>query len=123
MTPGSPGQTPLGLVRSLPPLLRATGPRLRSTMRVFAAIEAGHPTAPHWYLSSLGVVPEAAGTGVGSALLRHGLARIDARHEAAYLEGATSGHIAYYARFGFQDLGPVVAPHSAPPIRMWREAR
>lgn len=59
MTPGSPGQTPLGLVRSLPPLLRATGPRLRSTMRVFDALEAGHPTTPHWYLSSLGVAPEA----------------------------------------------------------------
>lgn len=122
LPPLSPGATALGSISALPDLLRALGPRLRTTMRVFEAIERARPTAAHWYLAAIGVVPEAEGTGVGTALMQHGLARADADRAPAYLEGATTGHVGYYSRFGFQDLGPVDAPHPAPPVRMWRPA-
>lgn len=122
LPPGSPGATVSGSLRALPDLLRALGPRLRQTMGVFGAIERARPTAAHWYLAAIGVIPEAEGTGVGTSLMRHGLARVDADHAPAYLEGATAGHADYYSRFGFEDLGPVDAPHPAPPVRMWRPA-
>src|SRR4051794_17510229 len=55
----------------------------------FELMDAAHPTEPCWYLNFIGVVPEAQGTGVGSALLRSSLVRSDQDGFGAYLE-ATS---------------------------------
>jgi putative acetyltransferase len=50
-------------------------------------------------LSPLGVAPAHQGMGIGSALVRDGLARLSTRTEAAvFLEGSPS----YYPRFGFR---------------------
>ncbi|MDO5662896.1 MAG: GNAT family N-acetyltransferase [Brachybacterium sp.] len=121
--PGSRGESLGGILRAAPQMLRATGSlrRLRSTGRVLRALDEARPTEPHWYLLTLGVVPDAAGRGVGSALVRHRLTTVDAQGAPAYLEAATKAHVPYYARFGFRPLGQIRAPHPAPPIGMWRD--
>lgn len=50
-------------------------------------------------LSPVGVVPEVQGQGIGSALIRYGLAQLDRRGEPlVFLEGSPR----YYPRFGFR---------------------
>jgi GNAT superfamily N-acetyltransferase len=45
-----------------------------------------HPLEPHWYIPLIGVEPSRQGQGLGSALLRRSLARVDADGLSAYLE-------------------------------------
>jgi ribosomal protein S18 acetylase RimI-like enzyme len=60
-----------------------------------------HPRMPHAHLVFLGVSPAAQGKGVGSAMLKHALAPLDAAGLHAYLEASTEGNVALYARHGF----------------------
>ncbi|AOS65641.1 acetyltransferase (GNAT) family protein [Actinoalloteichus hymeniacidonis] len=85
-----------------------------------------HPTdEPHRYLPCIGVRGDRRGTGLGSALLRHGLASADADGLAVYLEASSARSRALYARHGFVDLGepvqvadsPTVWPMRRPPRR------
>ena len=62
----------------------------------FASIAAAAPPGPFWYLAFLGA--RAPGTGGGTALLRHGLARIDG---PAALWTAHAPNVGFYRRFGF----------------------
>ncbi|ASR37826.1 hypothetical protein BAY61_25660 [Prauserella marina] len=82
-----------------------------------------HPTgSAHHYLAVMGVVPGAQGTGLGSVLLRHGLARADAEGVGSYLEASTAGSRQLYLRHGFADLGePVHLPDGPTLWPMWRE--
>jgi ribosomal protein S18 acetylase RimI-like enzyme len=96
-------------------------------LRVLAAgfeIQASlHLHEPHWYLPWIGVRPEAQGAGLGSALLRRGLARADADGLPAYLEATNRRNAALYARHGFEVAGVVEAPDYPEIIAMWRPAR
>ena len=62
---------------------------------------ANHPGAPHWYLPFIAVRPDQHSRGVGSALLRHQLARLDGIGSAAYLEASSPRNAALYERHGF----------------------
>ena len=62
---------------------------------------ANHPGAPHWYLPFVAVHPDQHSRGVGSALLRHQLARLDGIGSAAYLEASSPRNAALYERHGF----------------------
>lgn len=83
---------------------------------------ANHPEQPHWYLPFIAVHPDQHGRGVGSALLRHQLTRLDELGSAAYLEASSPRNAALYERHGFGrrevtlDLpdGPSLYP-------MWRD--
>jgi ribosomal protein S18 acetylase RimI-like enzyme len=94
--------------------------------RVLAAIhrvQSEHPREPHWYLFALGVVPEAQGRGLGSALLRAVLSRCDERHEPAYLEASTEDNVRLYLRHGFRLVKEVALAPGGPIVRlMWRDA-
>ncbi|TCP53513.1 acetyltransferase (GNAT) family protein [Tamaricihabitans halophyticus] len=82
-----------------------------------------HPTGhAHQYLACLGVSPYAQGTGIGSALLRHGGARTDALGIGTYLEASSARSRALYLRHGFADLGPPIElDHDGPTLwPMWR---
>lgn len=89
---------------------------------IFEAMARYHPEVPHWYLPLIGADPARQGQGIGSALMRHALARCDSEGAAAYLESSNPRNIPLYQRHGFEILGtiqtgssPVVTPMLRPP--------
>jgi len=125
--PGRAGRAGASLAHHAPQLrwyLKAFGlGRARHALRVTNAVATYHPHVPHWYLQAIGVAPDSRGAGVGSALLVHRLARIDAVGEAAYLESSTARTGALYRRHGFETLRPITVWPGALPYAMWRPAR
>ena len=80
-------------------------------IRLDAALcESASPRDPHWYLYMIAVAPEARGTGTGSALLRHGLERVDADGVPAHLESTSPGSRRLYERLGFEQVAVLDAP-------------
>ncbi len=76
-----------------------------------------HPHEPHWYLAVLGVDVSRQGKGLGSLLMKHTLARVDAERMPAYLESSNPRNIPFYETHGFEVIGriqsgatPVVTP-------------
>ena len=57
---------------------------------------------PHWYLWALGVDPACQRQGVGTQLLRPGLARADAEHLPCYLETNNVLNLIFYQKYGFK---------------------
>jgi GNAT superfamily N-acetyltransferase len=53
---------------------------------IFEAMARYHPKVPHWYLPLIGADLARQGQGIGSALVRHALARCDLEGAAAHLE-------------------------------------
>jgi ribosomal protein S18 acetylase RimI-like enzyme len=101
----------------LPAVLRLTGvQRLARGAAMAAAMERGHPEGPCFYLAFIGVVPRAQGSGLGSALLSHALARVDAAGAHAYLENSNPRNVALYERAGFSIVREIKARADAPPI-------
>lgn len=120
-----PGTWPSPVARqilALPGYARALRRRLGPTTNLAAALMHVHPTAPHWYLYAIGVDPAQQGRGVGGALLRSRLQRVDKEGAAAYLESSKPENIPLYEHFGFQVAkvpplpagAPVVTPMSRP---------
>jgi ribosomal protein S18 acetylase RimI-like enzyme len=69
-----------------------------------------HPRAPHAHLVFLGVAGSAQGRGVGSAILKHTLAPLDADGVTAFLETTTERNVALYERHGFATTGELNLP-------------
>ena len=87
-------------------------------------LDANHPKEPHYYLALLGTEPSHQGHGIGSALLRTTLARIDEEGMPAYLESSKERNVPLYALFGFEVMDEFRSEHGGPPLwRMWREPR
>ncbi|MEU6103338.1 GNAT family N-acetyltransferase [Streptomyces flaveolus] len=72
-----------------------------SFLAQLAAYEKARPKYPHWYLADIAVSDSARGLGVGSALLGHRLAAVDAQALPAYLEATAPANQRLYERFGF----------------------
>ena len=102
-----PGAYPMSRGRQLraaPRMARtvALAPRnARRFARFGENLDARFGTRRVWYLQVLAVEPSRHGQGVGSQLLRHGLQRVDADGEAAYLETSRPQNVALYERHGF----------------------
>jgi GNAT superfamily N-acetyltransferase len=115
-------------LRVVPGLLRALGIRqfreyARRATAIDGALQRVHPTEPHWYLASLGAAPEAQGKGVGSALVRSGVARCDREGAPGYLE-CFEHLVPYYEQFGFEPTGRIEMPDEVPhQVTMWRARR
>ncbi len=85
-------------------------------------LHSRHPTEPHHHLAFLAVSPYAQGRGLGTALLRHRLAALDAAGVPSYLEAASQRLVGVYAKFDYQPGDPLHLAASGPPfIPMWRE--
>lgn len=107
--------------KEAPRLLAAVGLRhLPDALRAVQAFAAMRPRRPHWLLEYVAVAPSAHGRGVGSALLAHGLAEVDASGQPAYLEATTDASRRLYERFGFRAVG-VVELRDAAATAMLRE--
>ena len=72
-------------------------PRMTTSGRAAARNRDWHA----WYLQLLGVDPSFQGMGVGSALVRAHLAKIDSEHARAGLE-TTLENLEFYGRLGFE---------------------
>lgn len=82
------------------------------------------PQPPHFYLPTLGVVPELQGQGLGSRLLQPILEICDSDRIPAYLESSKESNIAFYARHGFRVTRELKLPGGGPTMYpMWREPR
>lgn len=122
-----PGAWPVPVFRqllALPGYLAAFGRRIGPASKLGAAFDGAHPAGPHWYLHVIGVDPPRQGQGVGGALLRSRLARIDRAGEAAYLESSKTANLPLYEHFGFRagavpplpDGAPIVTPMYRPGV-------
>jgi ribosomal protein S18 acetylase RimI-like enzyme len=84
--------------RSLAPLTDDDGARYAV---LWDWIEARVPDDV-WYLDAIGVEPSRQGSGVGAALIRHGLEAAEDAGVDAFLETGVAGNVPYYERFGFR---------------------
>jgi ribosomal protein S18 acetylase RimI-like enzyme len=120
-----PGRWQLPLpqqLRLLPALVRFLGLRTASILAGLERMEARHPQdRAHWYLFILGTEQAAQGQGLGSALLAHMLARVDADQLPAYLESSNERNLALYGRHGFEVTSEVAIPGGPTIWPMWRE--
>ncbi|HEY4268747.1 MAG TPA: GNAT family N-acetyltransferase, partial [Galbitalea sp.] len=107
------------------PFALAAGRALGRDMGRMSALEGAasraRPREPHWYLQLLGIAADTQRGGFGSALVRRGLARVDADRMPAYLE-TTDENLEFYARFGFEVTGRFATPRGAPmQYSLWRD--
>ncbi|MEZ6021997.1 MAG: GNAT family N-acetyltransferase [Hyphomonadaceae bacterium] len=102
---------PLRQLMLTPLLLRVAGVQgMQRATALGRQLTALHPHVPHAHLVFLGVAPAMQGRGVGSAMLKHALAPLDAAGLHAYLEASTERNIALYERHGFVVTGAFELP-------------
>lgn len=82
-----------------------------------------HPDLAHHYLAFVGVHPSRQREGIGSALLDHHHAELDAHDLPAYLEASTEQSRDLYVRHGYAlaASAPLYLPNGPPLWPMWRE--
>jgi ribosomal protein S18 acetylase RimI-like enzyme len=104
------------------PMLARIGRRAQDVQRFGAGIDMRFPGDPVRYLQVLGVDPAVQRRGVGSALLREGLAAADTAGDDVYLETGRQANVAYYERHGFALVAPGEALWDGGPV-LWRMRR
>jgi GNAT superfamily N-acetyltransferase len=83
-------------------------------------VEEHQPDEAMSYLSHIGVTPERQGEGLGSALMRDGLARADREGVPTWLETSKATNATYYERFAFRTVVDEDAPGGGPHIWFMR---
>lgn len=103
-------------------LASAGGDHLPRFAELDELLEAHHPEEPHWHLAFLAVDPAYWGQGIGSALMRHTLDRLDFEGVPTYLEAANEDSRRLYHSHGYQDMTPteIHLGDGTPFYRMWR---
>lgn len=96
-------------IASGPPYLRAMRTRTHYGAALDAAFHTNRPAGTFWYLATIGAVEQ--GGGIGSALLKNRLDRIDG---PAYLESSNEVNVPLYERFGFTVIGEIHLPYHGP---------
>lgn len=74
-----------------------------------AQVHSHRPDGAHWYFQDIVVSPAARGQGLGSTLLSHRLAQVDADPLPVFLESTTPASRRLYERLGFAQVGEVNA--------------
>ena len=100
-------------------LVASRAPDVAELLRRF---EKAHPRfEPHYYLSLLGVANGHRGRGLGMALLKENLDRVDAAGMPAYLESSNPMNNWKYEALGFNPIVEFQAPRGGPVVTgMWR---
>jgi GNAT superfamily N-acetyltransferase len=95
-------------------------------MAMQATFAAHHPQQPHHHLAYLGVTPARQRRGIGTALLAHHHAELDAARLPAYLVAVSPQSRDLYLRHGYHihGAGPFHLPDNGPPMwPLWRNPR
>ena len=93
-------------------------------MAMFEEMGAYHPDdGPFWNLPMISADPAWLGQGLGGALMKHALRRVDEDGLPAYLESSNPRNISLYERHGFEVMGEI--QHGSSPVvtPMLRPAR
>jgi GNAT superfamily N-acetyltransferase len=110
----------------LPDLLRElVGARTAEVTELLNRFAEAHPRhTPHYYLSLLATADAHRGRGLGIALLRENLARIDLEGLPAYLESSNPANNPRYQALGFVPVTSFRAPGDGPVVTgMWRDSQ
>jgi GNAT superfamily N-acetyltransferase len=104
--PGSEWPSWWTLIRAgaLPFMWRMGVRKTRFILRLEHELDAArkqHVPNSHWYISLIGVRPEAQGKGLSRAVLRPMFDTADRDHIPIYLETASEGNVTIYKKFGF----------------------
>lgn len=109
---------------AIPDLLaELVGSRAVEVAELLHRFGEAHPyTEPHYYLTLLGIHQEHRGRGLGMALLKENLTRVDAQRMPAYLESSNPANNHRYQSVGFKPIASFQAPRNGPTVTgMWRE--
>jgi ribosomal protein S18 acetylase RimI-like enzyme len=87
--------------------------QITPSLRYLDHMRARHVPSRHYYLLALGVEPTRQGTGIGSALMRPILDRVDREGLPAYLETAHESNLSWYERHGFRVVKRATLPNSS----------
>lgn len=95
---------------------------LDDLVELFDRFGAVHPhDEPHYFLTLFATRPESRGRGLGMALLRDDLERIDAVGIPSYLESSNPGNDKRYASLGYVPVGQFEHPSNGAVVTtMWR---
>jgi GNAT superfamily N-acetyltransferase len=105
-------------------LERTVGDCAERVAMLMDEFDAQHPHEPaSYYLSLWATHASARGTGLGTGLIRHDLARLDALGMPAYLESSNAANDGLYAHLGFELHGRISVPGGPPVTTMWRDPR
>jgi ribosomal protein S18 acetylase RimI-like enzyme len=85
---------------------RLHGPRWAA----LAELELPAPPSDAWALATVGVDPACRGIGLGTAVVRAGLALVDERGEAVALETSDERNVRLYQRLGFTTVATTQVP-------------
>lgn len=83
-------------------LARSVGDDWPRLSNMYISIGRSIPHDVEWFLATLAVHPEHQGTGIGSALLRDGLAQADRRGYPITVQASTPENVRFYERHGFE---------------------
>jgi GNAT superfamily N-acetyltransferase len=92
--------------------MRLPAPDRSRMMAVLQQLEERRKTLmpnPHWYLAAIGVDPARQGAGLGSRLMRVGMALADRENAAIYLETETEANVGFYQHLGFEVVQQITA--------------
>jgi len=107
-----------------PLLAEVFGERAAEASDLFEQFEQHHPSEePHFYLSLWGTHGDHRGHGIGTALLRSTLAKIDDEGMPAYLESTNPANLPRYEALGFRPRSSFGPPGGPVITTMWRAAR
>lgn len=105
-----PGQTNMTLGKMykagmLAPFLRMGWAPISRSLALMDFIEKEHKSAApsdHYYIMTMGVLPERQGTGLGKKLMAKALEIADANNKPCYLETQNKNNVPFYQSFGFE---------------------
>jgi ribosomal protein S18 acetylase RimI-like enzyme len=78
----------------------------------FEAMQKQYAPEPHYYLNTIGVLPEAQGKGLASKLIRPFLDEAREKGASVYTETMTPGNVSLYEHYGFQVMEEYRVPNT-----------
>jgi GNAT superfamily N-acetyltransferase len=104
---------------ALDDLFGARAPAIRA---LFRQLDEHTPQGRFYHLEWWATRRDHAGRGLGTALLRENLERVDAEHMPSYLESTNPANMPRYEALGFRRVDGLAPPGGPTVTTMWREA-